>query len=695
MLDEWRLGDIGQADTPEEVREYLREAGFPESRISRGFRRRETVQDYKSDSWLVRGVSSMGDYFQGYQVSLEGRKYDCACYYHKGGDTRRQQVCTHILGTIIARRMGLITGRIEDIEVPDNILTIPEPGQPISHTQRQGPVPITDDLRPCDLGFDPEQFPSYRPQQITALRRIVESDKKYILLQAPTGVGKTLIAASLQRLLRQQVVYCCTTKQLQDQAVHDFGKLANGVPFGKTLKGKANYPTLLHSAAFPSISAEVCVGTAARPHCQWCCDGTDQEQWGKEAPCSERGKCPYILARNQARTADFPILNLSMFINITKGEGNPNFAEAGALVIDEADVIENVLMGDCELRFTQRWVERLELSPPAKVTVKEAWIDWVKETALPRALWKRKEIIDEIEGSDEWGTVRPNAIRDRNWLTHAAESMQTFLASVARGDPWVWMPTDWAFKPVKVGQFGEELLWSKAERVILMSASLLSAEAVASDLGIGIEDIEFIDLPTDFAKARRPLYYQPAVSMAYKNRQEATPKMLWGIDGVLDRHEGQKVLVHTVSYDLARYIWEKSRHQSRLLSYGKARDRVDVLDQFIQADYPAVLLAPSMERGVDLPGDLCRVVVVCKVPFPNLGDRQVAERFYGTGSHGRRWYAIQTARALLQMTGRGMRYEGDWCLTYILDEQFYRFYQEWGWKLLPEYWKEAIVWPDK
>lgn len=47
-------------------------------------------------------------------------------------------------------------------------------------------------LSPEVLGL-PEKFSDFRPAQIDALERISQSDKKVILLQAPTGSGKTLI----------------------------------------------------------------------------------------------------------------------------------------------------------------------------------------------------------------------------------------------------------------------------------------------------------------------------------------------------------------------------------------------------------------------------------------------------------------------------------------------------------------------
>src|SRR5688572_29011158 len=62
---------------------------------------------------------------------------------------------------------------------------------------------------------------------------------RVVFLQAPTGSGKTLIANLAQRKMQaRRMIYTCTTKSLQDQVVRDF-------IYGRVLKGRSNYPTLL------------------------------------------------------------------------------------------------------------------------------------------------------------------------------------------------------------------------------------------------------------------------------------------------------------------------------------------------------------------------------------------------------------------------------------------------------------------
>jgi Rad3-related DNA helicase len=102
-----------------------------------------------------------------------------------------------------------------------------------------------------------------------------------------------------------------------------------------------------------------------------------------------------------------------------------------------------------------------------------------------------------------------------------------------------------------------------------------------------------------------------------------------------------------------------------------------------------VLVAPSMDRGVDLPGELCRVQVVMKLPHPYLGDAQVNARLRETEG-GELWYQLETIRTLVQMTGRGVRSAEDWATTYVLDKQLVFKWDDWV-RWLPEWWADAVV----
>lgn len=195
-------------------------------------------------------------------------------------------------------------------------------------------------------------------------------------------------------------------------------------------------------------------------------------------------------------------------------------------------------------------------------------------------------------------------------------------------------------------------------------------------------------VPSSFAPTRRPIYVHSIAEMTKKNKDVAWPQVAAALAVVIGRHPNDRILVHTVSYDLNRYLVDSlSTFATRLVSYNTTNEKQRAIDRYIYSP-GAVLLAPSLDRGIDLPGDDCRVIVVCKIPFPNLGDKQVSARLHSR--NGQLWYNVKTVRSLVQMTGRGMRSEDDYCYSYILDGSFMSNIWRRNKQLLPRWWVEAV-----
>ena len=89
-------------------------------------------------------------------------------------------------------------------------------------------------LTPAALGI--AGFDAFRPAQIAALERIAASEARVVMLQAPTGSGKSLIARAAGTVLGMHATYCSTTKQLQAQFCRDFQDAIE-------LRGRAIYRT--------------------------------------------------------------------------------------------------------------------------------------------------------------------------------------------------------------------------------------------------------------------------------------------------------------------------------------------------------------------------------------------------------------------------------------------------------------------
>ena len=129
---------------------------------------------------------------------------------------------------------------------------------------------------------------------------------------------------------------------------------------------------------------------------------------------------------------------------------------------------------------------------------------------------------------------------------------------------------------------------------------------------------------------------------------------------MLAKQPDDRTLIHSVSYELTTYLCDALRGIDRpVLTYKSATERVKALEKFRKTP-AAILVAPSMDRGVDLPGDDARCVIIVKVPFMSTKDKQVERRLHTHA--GDLWYKVQAVRGILQMSGRGMRSADDFCI---------------------------------
>jgi Rad3-related DNA helicase len=569
----------------------------------------------------------------------------------------------------------------------------------------------------------PSKFQEFRPSQWMAIREIdaaLDAGYKAVFVSAPTGSGKTLLAESIRRLRGIRGIYTCTTKTLQDQILREF-------EYAKVIKGRANYPTLDN----PLVTAADCNKRKATfPACKDCPGWSGGSSWGivetdMSDPtvgmtnwhctnCHPWDQCPYEVAKFEAGAARLAVLNTAYFLAETNYVNNSLFRGRGLCLIDEADMLEAELMRFVEVQITARDRKLLGIGLPEKKTVDESWVEWLADEVAPAV----KDALADLNLSpDLFGDFDVDEIRKKKKLVQLLRKVKSLLQkeedpetgeiTYTLNDDWVYTgyekdmdgnyPPDnkvnVTFKPIHVQAFSDGILWSRASQFVLLSATFVSPAMEAEFLGLGEDEWTVVEVPSSFPVLQRPIIPRMVADVTNKNIREATPLLIDEIAQIMDEHPNERILVHSVSYRLTKDLFFELKHKGyggRLETYFDSRDRESALNRYL--DNPrGVLIAPSFDRGVDLPADDCKVIVVAKVPYLSVGDKQVSARLFGTGRAGKIWYAVQAIRSLCQMTGRGMRSADDSCRTYILDRQFSRLYRE-NRRLFPKWWADAIVW---
>jgi len=529
-------------------------------------------------------------------------------------------------------------------------------------------------LAPIDLVTDRFKkflscFTQFRPHQLEiALRAKAAFDrgKKFVLIQAPTGIGKTLIAVLVAAMLELQLRYTCHSKQLQNQFCDDF-------PDAVELLGRNNYICLKNPSLFPNLSAELCTSTS--PYCKTCVlkdHGCEPDSEGK-CPC--RADCPYLIQKQLAISADVAVLNTPYLLHVLKFGGG--FSPIPFLVLDEFDLTENALLSMIELRFSEGFLEKFGLPRP-RLRVKPDY-EWAE-----KCLSIIEQRIDQLGGT---GCI--DDLISIHQLQQKRRQLQFFVREV---DDRNWVKDGSIWKPVWVNRYADRFLWQHPQRILGMSATMSPWRQLCNDLGI-TSDVEFIDVPSVFPPGRRLVHYCPAANMNHGSKEAEFPNLVVTIDKIIEQHRNEKGLIHCVSYSNVDQIMKLTKHPERLITH-RELDRKSQWSRFVESSEPLVLLSPSSERGIDLPYDYCRFIIIAKVPFPYLGDPQVSARLYRGKSAGQAWFDASTARRIVQATGRGMRAPDDYCVSYILDSAFGDFYAR-NQSMFPRWWRESLVMPRR
>lgn len=510
----------------------------------------------------------------------------------------------------------------------------------------------------------------WRMYQKDAVKFTMESDKKFVVLDAPTGSGKTIIGMTCG-VMAGLSNYLCSTKMLQEQIKNDFTESV-------VLFGRNNYPCLLDNTK----TCEQCVSTKANP-------------------CSIIHKCLYKVAKNKALDSSLRTLNYMYLLKEVQFAGR--FSGTPFTVIDEIDALEQVLIGVVSLQFTERSLFRLGLQdgPYRKtVTAKDGLSSW-KEFGK-EALYRSKSIYEKLDKEidtferieDDWHFQK---IRERDHFKHLNEQCQIFLNNV--GPDWILENVErqgsrqatTLFRPLWLtAELSNSFLFRHSEKFLLMSATCLPKPIFCKTLGLDPDDVDWKTLPSNFPVERRPIHVWPVAEVTHKNTDNAIPKLVKAIKKILAWHPHEKGLIQGVSYSLCRKIFDELK--SDRIKIHTPQDRQEVLEEFMVNDDDSVFLSPSCERGVSLEGSKCEFVICIKAPYLSLMDKVTSLRLYSS-KIGQVWYKANMMMSVVQSCGRGMRSADDHCVCYLIDSKISEVYTK-SPSLWPPWFADAVSFTD-
>lgn len=495
----------------------------------------------------------------------------------------------------------------------------------------------------CGVRASPAAFPfsSYREGQREALeaaREAFDAGARVVVIEAPTGAGKSALAVALAHEARSAFVLT-GQKVLQDQYQRDFNTLA-------VLKGRNTYPC----EVVPHASA-------AFAPCLM----------GRMFPACDR--CGYYRARDEALAAPVALMNYAAFLHQVNDAGG--FGPRELLVLDEAHGTESHLMQYLHVRLSDVLLERAGIDERLPAYLDPAYAIDVADAMLPRLVSRRAELDAELGGRQHVRHADLTKLQTLQWLDAQVRRLRWLTDTFDAGVDWVCEPGSeagrpaLAWKPVEVGPLAEDLLLGHAERVLMLTATVLDPTTFLRGLGLTPHDAVVIRVASTFPAARRPLLLRPVARLTRHHQARELPRLVAEVAAIMDEHDTEKGVIHTHAYRIAQALEAglPAHLRRRLVTHVSAAGRQAALEEHLSRPEPTVLLTPSMTEGLDLSDDLARWQVICKLPYPYLGDPQVAAR----RERDPGWYAWRTSLSLVQAYGRVVRSRDDHAVTYLLD----------------------------
>lgn len=512
-------------------------------------------------------------------------------------------------------------------------------------------------------------YPEIRDQQKEAIDFSIDSlltqDKRFVIIEAGTGVGKSAIGYTVANYIDQTIashenynagsLYVTTQKILQDQYIKDFA--SRGM---KSIKSSTNY-----SCSFKR--GNTCADSLKELKVE---DKSSRFYKACTFSCNYRkSKESFISSKNS-------VTNFSYLL--TEATYSKGIKPRNILVIDEAHNAESELSKFVEITVTDRFSKSmLKLQMPQLKTQLQAY-KWIQDVYFPKLVSYKKHVTSMME---KFSGLK-SKLKDFVTLARQLELLDGHYSKIKRfleiynNENWVFEVIEadgrkgkrLQFKPIDVSPYSEDILFRLGRKVVMMSATILDKEGFCQTLGINPNDAAFISLPSPFPTENRPIFSFAIGKMSFKEIDKTLPKLAEAVESILDQHKGEKGIIHAHSYKIANYL--KRNIKSRRILIHDSTNREEVLKRHLSSKKPTVLLSPSMTEGVDLVDEASRFQVVCKVPYPYLGDKLVKKRMH----KWKWWYPLQTAKTIVQSVGRSVRSDEDHAVTYILDSDFGYFY---------------------
>lgn len=511
----------------------------------------------------------------------------------------------------------------------------------------------------------PKELGEPRQQQIDVINYVEHSfgnEMTTVIAEMPTGSGKSGVALALSRA--NGGAHVCTPRvALQSQYTEEF---EDTVP----LLGRSRYSCLkLDNQAYKVIPIIKAGEVPPRPELEKSCaagpcvNASRKKQEQIRAECSAMGGCPVHHAIDKCCETETVVSNLhSLLFSVSINEKVP---KKPLLILDESHGLANALRDFAKVKIrVRRKVDDVEVRHLKTTT---QWLQWL---SLPQQLGclpnedSRDSYKARLEKIERLGdTVQ------KYWYEHHTGFLLVEIT------------------PIYINNFAQNMLFSLADKVVMLSGTFFNKEMVTRPLGVDLEKTAFKQIPSDFPKENRPVYLPryKDLDLSFKNWSANLPRTAAEIRRIMDKHPNEKGLIHVNSYKASREL-EEALGSDRIISHA-SEDFATKLQEFYNTDEPKVFLSPTAGEGYSFDDDYARFQCIVTVAYPATSDPYIKwmleNNLWGV-------YNYETLKILAQQLGRIVRSSSDEGCSYLIDGRFYGFLKK-TWGYLPTWLKEGFV----
>jgi Rad3-related DNA helicase len=531
------------------------------------------------------------------------------------------------------------------------------------------------------LSFFPLKTPrSNQKAVLLEVDNAFKEGKKFIILEAPVGSGKSPVAMTFARKFRDSHILT-PQKSLQNQYYEDFEEDS------VLMKGRNAYPCTRGRGKriYLKVISDIHKGQVKQP--------ARGEDSCATAPCrnsqtvynlcvESQGACPYTAAIETAQQHHTVIHNIHSFIFQTNFSGK--FEKRKLLVVDEAHLIEGIIREFITKKITVRGlVEALDM--PEEISV-DAWCDFFESERFLPAITASEKALKEV---DETYVTEQDKYLEQILTFREKADYYGHAFTVRRIPNYVGercINTTFEFIPHSVGNAPTNLIFNFGEHVLLMSGTIYDKTMFCKSIGINPDDAYFIRVPSTFPVKTRPIYLKPdyQVDTSFANWDSNFKDMIAKISKILKIFHDVKGLIHVPSYQAAEEIasWLPP---DRVIWHDKTNAQ-EKLQEFYNSTEPKVFLSPVCQQGVDFKYDRARFQIVLRIPYLNTSDEYVKHVVENDFPKYNYWALLTFG----QQIGRVNRAEDDFGVTFLMDSRFNKFIQKNSAKL-PKWLKDAFI----